>query len=476
MMGISLRVLGLGLIGFVTGCDGVIGGAQDEPWSDLPIPVCEGDDCVVSEESMPQTPLDAVVDVGLRRLSHEELINTIRSRILVFRPEVYGAVNQRLTALSNDPQYAVSYSAEELGDSPFPFEAYAPSVFLAAYYMVFFRESNEALFPECGDNADAPTTDCLRRFFADHGATFWRREVSADEVEAFIEPYASLPFSRATRERFLSAVMLSPYFVFRIEHGQPGTEDEAVAPLSGYELASRLSYFLWRDAPDAELLSLAASGALLADDELERQALRLLQDERSIRFFESLSRSWLHVNKEQLTFGSIRGAQFNYVIGRQFQRPLQFVESSCADAPADERPGSCSYQTIDQDATERAFYGNLGPAMLDELAQFLRYVAVSETGTLSDLYLRDVVPAKSPEAAWIYGVDVWDGNRRAAKSTASTRRRAGTSGVCRQLPRGHAADHSRLPRVARGAVSRPRRPARRRVLSPAAGRGVLHDA
>ena len=146
-MPVRVRLLLCGAL-CVLGCDGVIGvTGPDDPW-EIEIPVCEGDECVIEEPAGPQTPLEAVVDVGLRRLSHEELINTYRSRLRIFRSEIYNAVNDSFEALSSDPQFAVAYSAEELADAPFPYEAYAPSVFLAAYYLVFFGESNDALFTE----------------------------------------------------------------------------------------------------------------------------------------------------------------------------------------------------------------------------------------------------------------------------------------------------------------------------------------
>ena len=66
----------------------------------------------------------------------------------------------------------------------------------------------------------------------------------------------------------LQAMLLSPKFLFRVE-ANPGAGK--VAALSDYELASRLSYFLWSSMPDDQLLARAAAGALHAPDELARR-------------------------------------------------------------------------------------------------------------------------------------------------------------------------------------------------------------
>ena len=107
----------------------------------------------------------------------------------------------------------------------------------------------------------------------------FRRPLEPGELEA----YASLaepllaedrPFLEAVRVP-LRAILIAPSFVYRA--GDAGELDD-------YALATRLSYFLWRTMPDAELFALARDGRLADAEELARQVDRLLDDDRSNRF------------------------------------------------------------------------------------------------------------------------------------------------------------------------------------------------
>src|SRR5690606_28956559 len=73
-----------------------------------------------------------------------------------------------------------------------------------------------------------------------------------------------------------------------------GTGQEA-APVSGFELASRLSYFLWSSLPDEELRQAAESGMLNQDEVLRAQTRRMLRDPRTRRLAIHFACQWLHV-------------------------------------------------------------------------------------------------------------------------------------------------------------------------------------
>src|SRR5205807_10346096 len=72
-----------------------------------------------------------------------------------------------------------------------------------------------------------------------------------------------------------------PNFLFRIEHDPVSAGASKSHPLSEFELASRLSYFLWSSMPDDELLDLAEAHKLRAPGVLDAQVKRMLADERS---------------------------------------------------------------------------------------------------------------------------------------------------------------------------------------------------
>jgi hypothetical protein len=90
-------------------------------------------------------------------------------------------------------------------------------------------------------------------------------------------------------------MLLSPEFLFRSETHAAGIRD-----LDGYELASRLSYFLWSSMPDDELFALAESGELANEDVLRDQVDRMLDDDRSDSLLEEFAARWLDVDEEHI--------------------------------------------------------------------------------------------------------------------------------------------------------------------------------
>ena len=96
-------------------------------------------------------------------------------------------------------------------------------------------------------------------------------------------------------EMALSAVLVSPHFLFRVERDPAGLPPGTPYRISDLELASRLSFFLWSSIPDDELLALAAAGTLRDPAVLERQVGRMLADARSAALVENFAAQWLHL-------------------------------------------------------------------------------------------------------------------------------------------------------------------------------------
>jgi hypothetical protein len=88
----------------------------------------------------------------------------------------------------------------------------------------------------------------------------------------------------------LEGILMSPNFLFRIERDPAG---EASHPVSDYELASRLSYFLWSSMPDDPLLSLAAKGQLHDPAVLHAQTRRMLADAKAGALATNFAGEWL---------------------------------------------------------------------------------------------------------------------------------------------------------------------------------------
>lgn len=132
--------------------------------------------------------------------------------------------------------------------------------------------------------------DCVR--FA---ARAWRRPLTAQEKESLRSFYrslrqtAKLDHDKATRA-VLARILVAPAFLYRLE--QP-PQVAGVTPLSDWELASRLSYFLWSSLPDEELRRAAAAGELRNPQQLERQAKRMLADPKARRMSTEFFGQWL---------------------------------------------------------------------------------------------------------------------------------------------------------------------------------------
>ncbi len=93
----------------------------------------------------------------------------------------------------------------------------------------------------------------------------------------------------------MKAVLVSPHFLFRIERDSETSSASAVHPVNPYELASRLSYFLWSSMPDEELIRAARMSELRDPERLRAQIGRMLKDDRSEALVENFAGQWLQL-------------------------------------------------------------------------------------------------------------------------------------------------------------------------------------
>jgi hypothetical protein len=96
----------------------------------------------------------------------------------------------------------------------------------------------------------------------------------------------------------LMRVLVSPQFLFRVELDPPDIKPGEAYAIAEFELASRLSYFLWNSMPDEELFGLAAEGKLRLN--LDAQVLRMVKDPKSSSFIQNFSEQWLALRKLDL--------------------------------------------------------------------------------------------------------------------------------------------------------------------------------
>jgi hypothetical protein len=147
--------------------------------------------------------------------------------------------------------------------------------------------------------------DAAREPLAALMARAYRRPVRPEEVERLL---ALVELARDDGEPFergvqlaVQAVLVSPHFLYRVEvdrrRARDGNDAPPIRPLTGHELASRLSYFLWSTMPDDELTRLAREDQLQDDRVLEAQVRRMLKDPRSRALVDNFVGQWLQLRK-----------------------------------------------------------------------------------------------------------------------------------------------------------------------------------
>lgn len=220
--------------------------------------------------------------VTLRRLNRAEYNNTIRDLVGVdFQPA------------KDFPADDVGYGFDNIGDvlslPPLLMEKYleaADQIIEKAWARPSLRQK---LLPTPPKEKGAAAKN-LRHF----ASRAWRRPATDDEVNRLLN------LMRAARDAgdppdvgmrlALKAILASPSFLFRVE-----ADPKETGPISQWELASRLSYFLWSSMPDEELFQLAQQGKLRDPAVLEAQVKRLLQDPKSVALADNFALQWLNV-------------------------------------------------------------------------------------------------------------------------------------------------------------------------------------
>ena len=146
-------------------------------------------------------------------------------------------------------------------------------------------------------NSTISTTKTVRARWSKRCTKAWRRPITVEELDTLTE-IVDLARDEGDRPRTgvklaMRATLNSPHFLFRVELDENPTSQDPHF-LNGYELASRLSYFLWSSMPDDTLIELAASGELIKDEVLETQVLRMLADPRAQALTDNFAGQWLY--------------------------------------------------------------------------------------------------------------------------------------------------------------------------------------
>lgn len=131
-----------------------------------------------------------------------------------------------------------------------------------------------------------------------HATLAYRRRVSGEDLAPLFNAFAKGQqaggdFEQALRAP-LTALLVNPRFLFRAEHDEPGKEEW---PLNDFEIATRLSYFLWSSMPDGELFKLADEGKLRDPEILREQTFRMIASPKFTALSRHFAGRWLEFDK-----------------------------------------------------------------------------------------------------------------------------------------------------------------------------------
>jgi len=272
------------------------------------------------------------------RLNNREYANTIRQ--LLFLPPDY------------DP--TADFPADERGDGfDNNSDTLTISPVLIEHYLASAEKSVATAFAPQKSAKDqtlsvtSPLNDPSKDFKADFAnrqakirinieaflPRAWRRPVTRDEVDGIMK-FAALSFANDGESQdkatglAIRAALLSPNFLFRLEQDPHPDGTGKVYGLTEYQLASRLSYFLWSTMPDDELFAQAKAGTLRQN--LDAQVSRMLKDPKAISLTRDFMGQWLEIrgiestpNLDKTLAASMKGETehfFNYIVANN--RPI----------------------------------------------------------------------------------------------------------------------------------------------------------
>lgn len=214
----------------------------------------------------------------------------------------YNNVIRDLFGLTND--FATNFSVPAAGSAGFTTESSGQNISadivfdfynaaIAVTDALFAKSPNPLLTCTSGDA-------CAKQIITDLTTRAFRRPPTVDEVNLLYNLYKSSGASfNDSMKLVVTGVLLSPQFIFRTYDLPPISI--AQVPLTDYELASRLSFFIWGSIPDKELMAAAAAGSLQDSVSLRAQVLRMLKDSKASYLSRNFGSQWVGLDNFEAT-------------------------------------------------------------------------------------------------------------------------------------------------------------------------------
>jgi hypothetical protein len=210
----------------------------------------------------------------MRRLTTAQYHNSIED---VFGP---GAVPSASLPSDRETEQFLSIGASLAATSKRGVELYRDAALEAAESVVANKQQHGPL-ADCAP--DGPSDPCIAESIRHFGRRLWRRPLNEEEISRYASIVgAAGDTSEALRmglKHALAGLMMSPHFLYIPQAGEPAERIDGYRYTS-LEMATRLSYFIWNSAPDAELLRAAEAGELTEPARIEEQVRRMMDTER----------------------------------------------------------------------------------------------------------------------------------------------------------------------------------------------------
>ena len=231
--------------------------------------------------------------VTLRRLNRAEYNNTIR--------DLTGVDFQPADSFPSDD---VGHGFDNIGDvlamPPLLVEKYLE----AAEQVVTKLFADDALREKvvfCRPGNDSERLECATKVIRQFATRAYRRPITDDEMTRIIgvgmHAYESGANYDQSLQYAMQAILVSPHFLFKVEADPESNDTDGIRELNDYEIAVRLSYFLWSSMPDEELFELASRGQLSQPETLIQQTRRMLQDPKSEALVDNFAGQWLQLRR-----------------------------------------------------------------------------------------------------------------------------------------------------------------------------------
>ena len=172
--------------------------------------------------------------------------------------------------------------------------------------------------------------DAARETLAPLVRRAFRRAVGDEDLEKYLKLVEIARGRDDSYERAievaLTALLVSPEFLFRYEGDRDPNNPATKHEITDFELATRLSYFIWSSMPDDELLEVAERGELRQPNVLAAQTRRLLADKKSLALAENFASQWLNLRGlEEVTPDSNRFAGFNPAVKQDLRKETELL-------------------------------------------------------------------------------------------------------------------------------------------------------